>query len=65
MKGVDGAQAGNDKTRMATHVGPRPVKAGLGGHDDGVSGGRRGGREGIDPVMETGTSGMVGSLNHQ
>ena len=52
-------------TWSATQVCLGPVKAGLGGHDDGVSGGRRGGREGIDPVMETGTSGMVGSLNHQ
>mgnify|MGYP004515547455 CR=1 FL=1 len=28
----------NDTTRPATQVGPRPVKAGLGGHEEGVSG---------------------------
>ena len=36
--GVEGEPAGNDMTRPSTQVGPRPVKSGLGGHDDGASG---------------------------
>ena len=35
---LSGAHAGNDATWMATQVGLRGVKAGLGCHDDGVSG---------------------------
>ena len=34
----------NDTTWSATQVGLRPVKAGLGGHDDGVWGSTRGSR---------------------
>ena len=36
---LSGGQAGNDTTRPATQHGPRGHEAGLGGHDDGVSGG--------------------------
>ena len=36
-RGVDGDQSGYDGIRPATHVGPRGVEAGLGGHDDGDS----------------------------
>ena len=38
LTGVDGERAGSDTTRPATQVGPRGVKSGLGGHDDGASG---------------------------
>ena len=61
--GVDGYQAGYEGIWQATQVGPRPVEAGLGGHNDDVSGGRRGGRESAAPVMKTGTIGDVG-LSH-
>ena len=37
-EGVDGERAGSDTIRRATQVGPRGVKSGLGGHDDGASG---------------------------
>ena len=43
-EGVIGVQAGNDTTWSATQVGPRTVKAGLGGHDDCVGG--------VDDVVE-------------
>ena len=36
--GVEGVQTGYDTTRPVTQVGLRPVKSGLGGHDDGASG---------------------------
>ena len=36
LTGVDCEEAGNDTTWPATQVGPRAVKSGLGGHDDGV-----------------------------
>ena len=36
--GVEWVQAGYDTTRLATRVVLRPVKSGLGGHDDGASG---------------------------
>ena len=36
-RGIDGGQTGNDTTRPVTQVGLRTVKAGLRGHDDGVS----------------------------
>ena len=36
--GVDGHRAGYEGVQSATQVGPRPVEAGLGGHDAGVSG---------------------------
>ena len=36
--GVIGVQTGSDTTWPATQVGPRTVKAGLGGQDDGVGG---------------------------
>ena len=35
---LSGVQTGYDTTRLATQVGLRPVKAGLGGHDAGASG---------------------------
>ena len=47
-----------DTTRLATRVRPRRVKSGLGGHDDGASG-VDDGVEDIDPVMKTGSTGMV------
>ena len=59
LTGVDGELAGNDTTWPATQVGPRTVKAGLGGHDDGASGGRRGCRKRIAPVIKTGIDGIV------
>ena len=37
LSGVEGELTGNDTTLSATQVGPRTVKSGLGGHDDGVS----------------------------
>ena len=41
-RGYEGERAGNDTTWPATQVGPRRVEVGLGGHDAGDSGGRRG-----------------------
>ena len=38
LMGVEGERAGNGTTGPATQVCPRPVGAGLGGHDDGASG---------------------------
>ena len=38
LRGTDDIQARNEPTWPATQVCPRPVKAGLGGHDDGVWG---------------------------
>ena len=38
QSGFEGERAGNGTTWPATQVGPRTVKAGLGGHDDGASG---------------------------
>ena len=52
-------------TWPATQVGLRGVEAGLGGHDDGSSGGRRGGQKHIESVMETVSIGIVGSSNLQ
>ena len=45
------------------HKSVQDASRGLGGHDDGASGGRRGGRERTAPVMKTGNVGDVG-LSH-
>ena len=37
LRGTDDNQAKDEPTWTATQVGPRPVEAGLGGHDAGVS----------------------------
>ena len=52
-------------TWPATQVLLRGVEAGLGGHDDGVSGGRREGQKNVDSVVETVTNGLVGLCHLQ
>ena len=52
-------------TWLATQVCPRTVKAGLGGHDAGASGGRRGCRKHIAPDMKTGSTRTVGFAHLQ
>ena len=42
----------NDTTRPATQVGQRPVKAGLGGHDDGVLGDGEGVKKASIPLRK-------------
>ena len=52
-------------TRPETEVGPRPIKAGLGDQESGVSGGRRSSPKHITPFIKMGTIGRVRSCRIQ